>query len=85
MVLANEDVPYPPITKQLVYEVELVAKIGKQGKDIDQATAASYISELALGIDSHGKRCTQPIPRNKTPLDLAKGFDGAAPISSFMP
>ena len=83
LVVANEDVPYPSITKQLVYEVELVAKIGKQGKDIDEATAASYISELALGIDFTAKDVLNVYRETKHPWDLAKGFDGAAPISSF--
>ncbi|MCH1517529.1 MAG: fumarylacetoacetate hydrolase family protein [Flavobacteriaceae bacterium] len=85
LVLANEDVPYPSITKQLVYEVELVAKIGKQGKDIDESTAASYISELALGIDFTAKDVLNVYRETKHPWDLAKGFDGAAPISAFKP
>tara|TARA_B110000971_G_C19872856_1_gene437029 strand:- start:125 stop:334 length:210 start_codon:yes stop_codon:yes gene_type:complete len=58
----------------LVYEVELVAKIGKQGKDIDQAIAASYISELALGIDFTVKDVTAYTAKQNTPGILLKAL-----------
>ena len=83
LVLDNNAVTYPSITSNLVYEVELVAKIGKAGKDIVEADAASYISELALGIDFTAKDVLNLYRETKHPWDLAKGFDGAAPISSF--
>ncbi len=85
LVTANNDVPYPSITKQLVYEVELVAKIGKRGKDIGESEAASYISAIALGIDFTAKDVLNLYRETKHPWDLAKGFDGAAPISNFQP
>lgn len=85
LVLDNNAVTYPSITSNLVYEVELVAKIGKAGKDIVEADAASYISELALGIDFTAKDVLNVYRETKHPWDLAKGFDGAAPISSFKP
>ena len=61
----------------------MVAKIGKVGKDIVEADAVSYISELALGIDFTAKDVLNLYRETKHPWDLAKGFDGAAPISSF--
>jgi len=83
LVFNNDDVVFPSITENLVYEVELVAKIGKKGKDISEADAASYISELAIGIDYTAKDVLNLYRETKHPWDLAKGFDGAAPISSF--
>ena len=85
LVLNNKDVVFPSITENLVYEVELVAKIGKTGKDISEAAAATYISELAIGIDYTAKDVLNLYRETKHPWDLAKGFDGAAPISSFKP
>ena len=83
LVLNNKDVVFPSITENLVYEVELVAKIGKTGKDISEEDAASYISELAIGIDYTAKDVLNLYRETKHPWDLAKGFDGAAPISNF--
>jgi len=85
LVLNNEDVVFPSITENLVYEVELVAKIGKKGKDITEADASSYISEIAIGIDYTAKDVLNLYRETKHPWDLAKGFDGAAPISNFKP
>ena len=85
LVTHNKDVVFPSITKELAYEVELVAKIGKKGKDIAVADAASYISEIAVGIDYTAKDVLAASRANKGPWALAKGFDGASPISSFKP
>lgn len=81
-MLNNNDVPFPSITQQLVYEVELVARIGKTGKDISVTEAASYIDSLAIGIDYTAKDVLNLYRETKHPWDLAKGFDGAAPISN---
>ncbi len=85
LVENNEDVPFPSITENLAYEVELVIKIGKKGKDISEADATSYISEIAVGIDYTAKDVLADYRAIKAPWDLAKGFDGAAPISKFQP
>lgn len=79
----NCDVKYPNITKQLLYEIELVIKIGKEGKNISLENAASYISEIGVGIDYTAKDVLNASRDGKGPWDLAKGFDGASPISDF--
>ena len=85
LVTNNNDVIYPSFTNQLMYEVELVIKIGKKGKDISLEDAASYISEIGLGIDFTAKDIFNACRETKGPWDLGKGFDGAAPISTFKP
>ncbi|KJD34443.1 fumarylacetoacetate hydrolase [Tamlana nanhaiensis] len=85
LVTNNADIPFPAITEQLAYEVELVAKIGKQGKNILEADAESYISEIAVGIDYTAKDVLAKSRESKGPWALAKGFDGASPISNFKP
>lgn len=84
LVLNNADVEFPAITNELFYEIELVLKIGKKGKNISEADATSYISEIAIGIDYTAKDVLAACRENKGPWDLAKGFDGAAPISKFI-
>ena len=83
LVLDNKDVLFPECTNDLVYEVELVAKIGKTGKNIIEEDALSYISEFAIGIDFTARDILQAYRETKHPWDLAKGFDGAAPMSTF--
>lgn len=85
LVTDNKDVVFPSITNQLIYEVELVVKIGKTGKDIALEDANSYISEIGIGIDYTAKDVLTASREKKQPWALAKGFDGASPISSFKP
>ena len=85
LVTGNKDVPFPAITNELIYEVELVAKIGKQGKDISVNDAASYISEIGVGIDYTAKDVLTASRNEKGPWALAKSFDGASPVSAFKP
>ena len=85
LVTDNKDVQFPKITNQLIYEVELVAKIGKTGKDISETEAASFISEIGVGIDYTAKDVLSASRENKGPWALAKGFDGASPVNGFKP
>ena len=83
IVTGNNDVVYPEITNEIVYEVELVAKIGTAGKNIAEADVASHISGIAVGIDYTATDVLKVNRELKWPWALAKGFDGASPISNF--
>lgn len=83
LVKDNKDVEFPSFTNELIYEVELVLKIGDKGKNISEKEAISYISEIGIGIDYTAKDILNLCRENKGPWELAKGFDGAAPISTF--
>ncbi len=83
LVTGNKNIVFPSITEQLLFEVELVAKIGKTGKDIAEVDAASYISAIGIGIDFTAKDILNASRDNKGPWALAKGFDGASPVNGF--
>ncbi len=85
LVTNNKNIPFPAITNELAYEVELVIEIGKKGKNILVEEANSYISGIAVGIDYTAKDVLSSSRTNKGPWALAKGFDGASPISEFKP
>ena len=59
------------------------SKIGKTGKDISENNAASFISEIGIGIDYTAKDVLNASRANKGPWALAKGFDGASPVAGF--
>lgn len=83
LVTDNANILYPSFTKDLRYETELVIKIGRTGKDISEKAANTYISGIGIGIDFTAKDIFDSYRELKGPWDLGKGFDGAAPISSF--
>ncbi|MBU2902483.1 fumarylacetoacetate hydrolase [Maribacter sp. 6B07] len=85
LVMDSKDVEFPAITNQLIYEVELVVKIGKTAKNVSVEEANSYISEIGIGIDYTAKDVLTASREKKGPWALAKGFDGASPISGFKP
>lgn len=81
----NEPFYYPFFTKQVHHEVELVIKIAKEGKNIEEKFAGKYFDEIGLGIDFTA-RDLQDIAKSKgLPWTLAKGFNGSAPVSEFLP
>lgn len=85
LVTDNNGVVFPTITNELIYEIELVIKIGKQGKNIAWNDAHMHIAGIGVGIDFTAKDILTASQANNGPWALAKGFDGASPISSFKP
>jgi 2-keto-4-pentenoate hydratase/2-oxohepta-3-ene-1,7-dioic acid hydratase in catechol pathway len=66
------------------HEVELVIKINKVGKNIQEKFARNYFSEIGMGIDFTARDVQAKLKAKGLPWDLAKGFDGAAPLGNFI-
>ena len=65
--------------------VELVIKINKLGKNIHERFARKYYDEIGLGIDFTARDLQSKAKAKGLPWALAKGFDGSAPVSDFLP
>ncbi|WP_281614126.1 fumarylacetoacetate hydrolase family protein [Flammeovirga sp. SubArs3] len=76
---------YPAFSNDIHHEVELVVKICKEGKYIQEKFASRYYDEVALGIDFTARDVQTKLKEKGLPWDLAKGFNGSAPISEFTP
>jgi fumarylpyruvate hydrolase len=73
-------IPFPPATKNLHHEMELVVAIGKGGANISVETALDHVYGYAAGLDMT-RRDLQNAARDKgRPWDMGKGFDQSAPI-----
>jgi acylpyruvate hydrolase len=81
-LLKEKDFYYPNFTKDLHFECELVVKIDKVGKNIDEIFAHKYYSEVTLGIDFTARDLQQKCKDKGLPWEKAKGFDNSAPIST---
>jgi len=78
-------IPYPPRTKNLHHEIELVVAIGNEGADIAVAATRDYIFGYAIGVDLT-RRDLQIAARDKgRPWDTGKSFANAAPIGAIHP
>lgn len=80
----GSDFYYPEFTKDLHYECELVVKIDKVGKNIQEKFAHKYYSQVTLGIDFTARDLQTKCKEKGLPWEIGKAFDSSAPISSRM-
>ncbi|WEA03431.1 fumarylacetoacetate hydrolase family protein [Mucilaginibacter sp. SJ] len=85
--LLKENKPFyhPDFSEDVHHEIELVLKISKEGKHISEKFAANYYEEIGLGIDFTARDVQARHKEKGLPWELAKAFDGSAPISTFVP
>lgn len=72
------DHPYPTLTKNYHYEVELVAMIGKGGRDIPVAQALDHVYGYTLGLDMTRRDLQRAMGDQKKPWEIGKSFDHSA-------
>jgi len=82
----NNPFYYPDFSKEIHHEVELVLKISKEGKNIQEKFAHKYYDGVGIGIDFTARDLQQKAKEKGLPWDIAKGFNGSAPVSDkFLP
>ena len=74
------DHPYPSLTKNYHYEVELVAALHKGGRNIPMASALDHVYAYALGLDMTRRDLQRAMGDEKKPWEIGKSFDSSAPI-----
>ncbi|MFL5089224.1 MAG: fumarylacetoacetate hydrolase family protein [Xanthobacteraceae bacterium] len=78
-------IPYPPLTKDLHHEVELVVALKSGGRNIDVRRANNCIYGYGVGIDLT-RRDLQIASRDlKRPWEIGKAFDASAPCGALKP
>ena len=83
--LRNEPFFYPDFSSDVHHEVEILVKINRVGKNIDEKFAHKYYDEIGVGIDFTARDVQSKLKAKGLPWELAKAFNGSAPISSFIP
>jgi acylpyruvate hydrolase len=82
----NSPFYYPEFSKDVHYEVELVLRICKEGKNIEEKFAHKYYDAIGIGVDFTARDLQQKAKDKGLPWDIAKGFNGSAPVSDkFLP
>lgn len=84
LLKGNAPFYYPEFSKDVHHEVELVVKICKEGKYIQEKFAPKYYEEIGLGIDFTARDLQKKAQEKGLPWTLAKGFNGSAPVSEFV-
>lgn len=84
LLVSNKPFYYPEFTKDLHHEIELVIKVKKNGRHVQPEFAKDYIGQLGLGIDFTARDLQAECKKKGQPWEIAKGFDGSAPVSEFI-
>ena len=79
------DHPYPSLTKNYHYEVELVAALRSGGKNIAMDQALDHVFGYAVGLDMTRRDLQRGMGDQKKPWEIGKSFDRSAPIGPIHP
>lgn len=74
---------YPTFSSDVHYELELVFRIGKVGKNIESKFAHKYIDGIGLGIDFTARDVQSRLKEKGLPWEKAKAFNGSAFVSTM--
>jgi fumarylpyruvate hydrolase len=85
LVQGGASVPYPPGTRELHHEVELVVALHRGGSRIAASSALSHVYGYAVGNDLTRRDLQSQSRARGLPWDMAKGFDASAQISRIHP
>jgi fumarylpyruvate hydrolase len=85
LILNNGDFPYPPLTKDVHHEIEMVIAIGTGGVDITQAKALDHVYGYALGLDMTRRDLQGEAKKTGRPWEIGKSFEHSAPMGEIVP
>jgi len=85
LLLNDADMPYPPQSKDLHHEMELVVGLSEGGVDIQEADALRHVWGYAAGLDMTRRDLQNEAKKAGRPWDMSKGFDFSAPIGEIVP
>lgn len=75
----------PDFSKEIHYETEIVVKINRLGKYIDESFSHRYYDELTVGIDFTARDIQRKLKQLGLPWEISKAFDNSAAIGKFIP
>ncbi|MBE0650325.1 MAG: fumarylacetoacetate hydrolase family protein [Bacteroidales bacterium] len=76
---------YPAFSEDVHYETEIVLKINRNGKYIEEQFAHKYFDEIGIGIDFTARDLQAEQKKKGLPWEIAKAFDQSAPVGNFVP
>ena len=76
---------YPDFSNDVHYEGEIVLKISKNGKKIEEKFAHKYYDSFSLGFDFTARDIQADLKKKGWPWEIAKSFDQSACIGEFIP
>ena len=85
LVIRNRPFFYPDFSSNVHHEIEVVLKVNRLGRSIEEKFASRYYSEVGLGVDFTARDLQNEYKDKGLPWEISKGFDYSAPVSKFFP
>jgi 2-keto-4-pentenoate hydratase/2-oxohepta-3-ene-1,7-dioic acid hydratase in catechol pathway len=85
VVEEGQDIPLPRGKGSIHHEAEMVVMLTGGGADIPLEDALSQVAGITLGLDLTLRDLQTQLKQKGAPWEIAKGFDGAAPLGDFKP
>ncbi len=85
VVLHRQPFFIPDFTQDVHYEAEVVVRINRLGKHIEERFAHKYYDAVTLGIDFTARDLQANLKAKGLPWERAKAFDGSAVVGTFLP
>lgn len=83
LLLPHKPLYYPEFTDDLHYECELVVRVSKNGKFIQERFAHKYYDAVTLGLDFTARDVQERQKKKGLPWEIAKAFDGSAAVGEY--
>jgi fumarylpyruvate hydrolase len=85
IVTDGADFPYPPLSKDVHHEIEMVVALGKGGANIKPEAALDHVFGYGVGLDMTRRDLQGEAKKMGRPWDTGKAFDAAAPCGPLVP
>lgn len=83
LLLQNKPFFLPGFSQDIHHEIEVVIRINRLGKHIEEKFANRYYNEIGLGIDFTARDIQQKCKEKGLPWEIAKAFDQSAQLGDF--
>jgi 2-keto-4-pentenoate hydratase/2-oxohepta-3-ene-1,7-dioic acid hydratase in catechol pathway len=84
LLLKNQPFFIPPFSEDVHYEVEVLVRINRIGKHIQEKFSHKYFDEIGLGIDFTARDLQAKLKAKGLPWEKSKAFDGAAVVGAWV-
>ena len=84
LITGNRPFYLPEFSTDMHYETELVVRIHKLGRHIEERFAHKYYADITVGIDFTARDVQQRLKSQGLPWELAKAFDGSAVLGDWV-
>ena len=85
LLLSNAPFYYPEFSNELHYEAEVVLRICKNGRYVDESVASDYYDAFTIGIDFTARDLQAELKKKGLPWEKAKAWDNSAIIGKWVP